>query len=245
MTEILRLINGSKLYGLDTAESDDDYVGIFVESPNVVFAGSKCQTKKLHDRPDGAHAQPGDVDGIAYSVRHFFNLALGGNPTLLALLFAPRKFVVLETDWGLSILENSDLFLSKKAGPRFLGYMRSQLERLQGIKTGHIPNRPWLVEQYGYDVKYASQVARLGFQGIEYFTYGTISSPMPVAQRATCREIRAGKFTYDQVIERLELIRTDLDKAIEESQLPEEPQYDKVWALSRKIHEEVWASRHN
>lgn len=240
MTEILRLINGSKLYGLATPESDNDFVAVFVERPETVFSMNQIKSKPLHDRPSGTKTEAGDVDGISYSVRHFFSLALAGNPTLLGLLFAPEWAVVNSTGEGVALLENAEYFVSKKAGPRFYGYMNNQLDRMQGTKTGHIPNRPELVAKYGYDTKYASQIARLALHGIEYFSAGRISSPMGPKSIELCMTIKNGELKYDKCMDLLRKLEDKMGEAIENSTLPDEPQYDKVWQLSEAIHRNSW-----
>ena len=248
MTEIFRIVNGSKLYGLDTPESDDDFVAVYVETPETVFSGSHRKSKRYGSGTK--KTQPGEEDGIAYSLRHYFALALQGNPSVLAVLFAPESMVissyVSDDSWPFDpakmIRENARLFVSMQAAPRFLGYMKNQLDRLTGARTGHIPNRPELVDKYGYDVKYAAQAARLASQGIEYFTMGKITSPMHDTARNECRDIRAGIYTYDEAIDLLLSLEDKLKASIEESNLPEHPDDGTVWKLSRIIHETIWSS---
>lgn len=51
-------------------------------------------------------------------------------------------------------------FLSQLAVERFLGYMRAQRERMLGLSKRNVPNRPELIEKYGWDVKYTSSTGR-------------------------------------------------------------------------------------
>ena len=62
MTEIFRIVNGSKLYGLDTPESDDDFVAVYVETPETVFSGSHRKSKRYGSGTK--KTQPGEEDGI-------------------------------------------------------------------------------------------------------------------------------------------------------------------------------------
>ena len=239
--EILRVVNGSKLYGLDHADSDDDYISIFVEEPEQVFSSRDAtRTKKLHQRVEGERTQPGDIDGVGYALRHFFSLVGNGNPTLTGILFAPRDQVVYSRMSGLEILDQRSLFLSKLAAPRFRGYMHSQKERLFGRKVGHIPNRPEIVDKYGYDTKYAMHIARLAYQGIELLTHGEITLPMPMGEQMICRSIREGAMTQDQFAELIEQLEERLAWAESVSKLPEEPDWDAIFHLSMTIHEEQW-----
>jgi hypothetical protein len=240
-TEILRLQNGSKLYGLDHAGSDDDLLALFVEPPENVFSYGQTKTYNLHDRIPGEKTVAGDIDGIAFSVRHFLTLASLGNPSLLATLYAPSPAIISGNDCGLTILHSRDLFVSKLAAPRFLGYMAAQLQRLTGKKAGHIPNRPEIVAEFGYDTKYASQVARLALQGIEFLADGKMTLPMLESDVKLCKDIRFGQYSFDDCIDILDTLEEVLKQTIAKSTLPDEPDYAKIWHMSRVIHEETWS----
>jgi hypothetical protein len=241
--EILRIVNGSKLYGTDTAQSDDDFVSIFVESSEDVFMGRYLKTRAFGTTGPQERAKAGDIDGVAYSLRHFIDLTAKGNPSTLALLFAPRDKVVVSTEQGWQLLKNRDLFVSQLAVPRFRGYMQSQLLRLTGVKAGHIPNRPEIVEQHGYDTKYASQVARLAFQGIEYIKTGNITLPMPYLERQMVREIRAGRHSYDEAIEYLQTLDEALRRESDNCKLKEHPEWKMLGQLSQSIHINTWRNQ--
>lgn len=238
--EILITENGSRLYGTYNSSSDHDYMGVFVENPETVFSCGRIQTRSLSDRGPEEKSSSESIDGTLYSVRHLFHLLSKGNPSLLCLLFVPDHSIVLRSDLGREILENKELFISRQAGPAFKGYMHSQLERLTGKKKGHIPNRPELVERFGWDVKYGMQVARLALQGIEYMRSGHISLPMELPEREICMEIRNGYWRFEEAIQLLTVLEKKLDEAIENSSLPETVDDKKISQLSRNIHERHW-----
>lgn len=60
---------------------------------------ARGQGRKLHPlehwvertQPEGARSGPGDLDLVAYNLRKYLRLALKGHPTVLLLLFVPRK----------------------------------------------------------------------------------------------------------------------------------------------------------
>ena len=243
--EILRVVNGSKLYGTHHEDSDNDAIAVFVEPPEYVFSKRKIETALLHSRHPQGKAGPGDIDGQAYSVRHFISLVLEGNPALLTILFAPEQYWLNSTPEGAMLMANAESFVSMKAAPRFRGYIQNQLGRLKGVKTGHVPNRPELVEKYGYDVKYATAVARLAIQGVEYFYDGVIESPMDAGQINFLKSIRNGSWTYAEVIGIIEGLELDLENAISKSLLPLEPKYDIIYDMSRDLHESYWERSRN
>lgn len=243
--QIIRVINGSKLYGTNVATSDDDFQAVFLEPVESIYMRGKMETVQLRDKPEGVRSEAGDVDCTSYSLRHFAKLAADGNPSVLTLLSAPDSAVVDEV-WAGRELRGPRLqeaFASRLAGPKFYGYMRSQKERLLGIKKGHVPKRPELVEEFGFDTKYANHVVRLGLQGVEFMTTGRMTLPMPPEQVALLLDIREGKFTQDEVVLLMENVERMLNNAIENSPLPGAPDYKTIAEFIRSAHEAAWDYR--
>lgn len=239
--QILKVQNGSKLYGTDTPQSDDDYMGIFVEPPQYLFSLRQAKTVNFHDRGPEAKNEAGEVDGIAYPLRHFLKLATDGNPSILTVLFAQPQHIVENTIYGQLLLDNKSLFISSNAGPKFLGYMNSQLQRLKGEKKGHMPSREEIREKYGYDTKYAMQIARLAIQGLEYLTEGNISLPVSQDNKDILQNIRNGFYSYEEVIEYLQSLEENLKRVINfGTDLPAQPDYEKIYQLSQDIHLSFW-----
>jgi len=48
----------------------------------------------------------------------------------------------------------------------------------------NVPNRPELIEAYGWDVKHGSHALRLAHQGFEIASTGSLSLPLPDRERA-------------------------------------------------------------
>jgi hypothetical protein len=133
---------------------------------------------------------PGDVDLQVYTLRKFISLVRGGNPSILAALFSGSKYTTPEVFD--EIMKIHDLCLSKISGNAFLGYMIQQRQRwMDG--HGKRVTRPELIEQFGYDTKYAGHVVRLGLQGIEYMSTGRVEMPMRDEWRDIVLSVRYGK----------------------------------------------------
>lgn len=201
--EILRTEVGSGLHGLALAGTDDhDEMGIFVEPPANVFGlkyGKDQQRESYVSRtqPEGVRSGPGDTDYTCYTLRKYLQLAVKGNPTMLLPLFAPDDKVIVTTDVGDRLRRIRHLFLSEEAVIRFLSYMHAQHERMLGYgKRNRLPNRPELVEKYGFDTKYASHALRLAWQGEEIAVHGTLTLPVSDVRREIILDVKTGK--YDQ-----------------------------------------------
>lgn len=242
--EIIRIVNGSKLYGTDVETSDEDFQAVFIEPVNSVYMGGKMETIQLRDKPEGVRSEAGDVDCSSYSLRHFAKLTAQGNPSVLTLLSAPDSAVVSETDLGAALRTPAmqQKFASKKAAPRFRGYMFRQKERMLGIRNGHVPKRPELVEKYGFDTKYANHVLRLGIQGCEFLRRGYMTLPMNEDDVNLLLRVRGGEYSFERTVELIEAVERDLERAIEACKLPDDPDYDAISAFLREAHEEHWSS---
>jgi uncharacterized protein len=238
MTTILSIKNGSFLYGLNVSESDKDFVSIFVEDPQIVFSERKQKTSNFRMQPEAVKSSPGDIEITGFSVRHFFALTLAGNPSLLPLLFASENDIVSSTEAGQRILSHSHCFSSMLAAPRYRGYIKSQLDCMVESKKSHSKARRETL--YRYDTKSATQIARLVFQGIEYFNTGSILSPLPTEHRRMCLSIRNGELDYPECLKLLTDLEHALEVSIQKSNLPQQPDSDTIWELSRQIHMETW-----
>ena len=191
--EILRCEVGSGAHGLAFKNKDDrDEMGITIPPPEYVLGMEHFEHYIQRDQPDGVRSQPGDLDLTIYSLQKWMRLALAGNPSILLMLFAPP---LRATVLGKELQELAPHIVSMQAGPRFLGYLTAQKQRLLKERgTAHIPNRG------DKDAKYASHMLRLGYQGIELLETGRISLPMPEPALTICREIKRGGGSLDDAL---------------------------------------------
>lgn len=208
---ILRGVVGSTALGTALDGHDDrDEMGVFVEAPEHVCGLSPFDHYIHRDQPNGVRSQPGDLDLTLYSLREYVRLATQGNPSVLILLWIPEHIV--KTALGQQLIDMRDAFRSRESGERFLGYLISQRKALTGERTKKV-SRPELVEQFGYDTKFAMHALRLGYEGIEYMRDGRITLPTPEPERETLMAIRRGEIRYGgalDLIERTEATLRDL-----------------------------------
>ncbi|WP_234401781.1 nucleotidyltransferase domain-containing protein, partial [Thermobifida halotolerans] len=181
---VLRCQVGSGVHGIAVSGQDDrDEMGICVEPPEYVVGLRAFEQYVFRTQPEGVRSGPGDLDLTVYSLRKWTRLALAGNPTVLIPLFVPDSEIVHVDDLGRDLRANAERFVSRSAGHRFLGYLRAQRDRMLGRRGGRT-NRPELVDRYGFDVKFAAHMIRLGLQGVELLETGRITLPMPEPWRA-------------------------------------------------------------
>lgn len=248
--EILRVIVGSTVHGLALPGTDDlDLMGIYVETPDAV-----CGLDPLSDRlpsyyvartqPDGARSGHGDVDLVVYSLRRYLKLAAAGNPSLLLPMFAPVDAVKTAHDpYARQLYDMRDEFVTIAAGQAFLGYLRAQLVQLRG-ERGTRTKRPELIEQFGYDTKFAGHALRLGLQGAELMVEGEITLPMPAKDRERVMRVRRGELSFEQVVWQLDRVEAQLAGIVEQARAerwwPEAADHDRIRSVSAQMHRAYW-----
>lgn len=207
--------NGSRLYGTNHEGSDYDFTGAALEPLSYFFAfkGFEQTEIKLPEY---------DSEGTIYSLNKFVRLLAHGNPTLLCLIFNKQAIDTL----GLTDPGFIDIVISQKAGAAFYGYAYQQLKRIHTNHGLHI-TRSKLIEQYGYDTKYAMQIFRLIAQGIEFLSTGKITSPLNQHVIEECMFILNGGYkTLENFTEEYKSRLALLSAAEKSSCLPLEPNYE-------------------
>jgi uncharacterized protein len=192
-------------------------------------------------QPEGRRSGPGDLDLVVYSLRKWLRLALQGNPTVLLPLFVPDSEIVEITDLGRELRANPEIVLSRVAGKRFIGYLRSQRAGMLG--TSRHTNRPELIAKYGFDAKYAMHMVRLGVQGVELLETGRITLPIPQPWLAWLRDLRQGKHTKDEALAAADELEARLTKLLTSSPLPERPAYQRANAWLIDSYQRAWATK--
>ncbi|ALG13224.1 nucleotidyltransferase domain-containing protein [Kibdelosporangium phytohabitans] len=236
---ILRVQVGSGVHGTAIQGQDDrDEMGICVEPPEYVVGLDKFEQYIFRTQPEGHRSGPGDLDLIVYSLRKWVRLALQGNPTVLLPLFVPEAEIVEIDDLGRELRAEPEIVLSRQAGMRFIGYLRSQRAGMLGHRKH--TNRPELIEKYGFDAKYAMHMVRLGVQGVELLETGRITLPIPEPWLAWLRDLRQGKHTRDEALAAADELEAKLQKLITTSPLPEHPDRDRANAWLIGAYRRVW-----
>lgn len=215
---ILRCEVGSGVHGLALEGTDDrDEMGVTIEPPVFLLGLQHFEQYVQRDKPEGVRSQPGDLDLVIYSLRKWASLAMKGNPSILLLLFAEPLYV---TWLGKELQELAPLIVSREAGPRFLGYLEAQKQRLLRERgTARMPNRG------DQNRKYASHMVRLGYQGVELLSTGRISLPMPQDQRDVCLAIKRGDADENEALNTAGILGRELEDLMAEPEglVPDHP----------------------
>lgn len=243
--EILRVVVGSQLHGTQLENSGDrDEMAIYIEPPELVLGFlPRREDYVWRSAGEGQRSGPDDTDLISYSLAKYLRLATKGNPTALLPLFAPAEFIIKATPEAYRLQSIRDAFLSQGAVHRFLGYQRSQLERMQGQSKRHVPNRPELIEKYGWDVKYGSHALRLSLQGLEIVRHGTLTLPMKTGERNYVIAVKEGQYSLGEVVTICLDIAGEINRELEKTDLPPEADLDTITKFAVNAQAYNWERR--
>lgn len=159
---ILEGITGSKAYGLDHADSDEDIKGIFV-APTREFLGLGRPAETVD------HVDP---DYCYHELGKFMKLGLAANPTILEMLFL--EGYTSQSKYGAELVYHRDKFLSNRVKNTYFGYANQQMTRLVNRADGSFKSK--LRKRFE---KHARHCARLLFQGRDLMQTGTLTVRVP------------------------------------------------------------------
>ena len=121
---ILRSIAGSHLYGLNTAASDMDIRGIYMDRMEDILDIAGRQHQEMSDDTQ---------DEKYYSLGKFLKLASECNPNIIELLWLPEDAILKKSPVYDELVSHRDWFMSKRARHTFSGYAYAQIQRAKGL----------------------------------------------------------------------------------------------------------------
>lgn len=129
--KILKIRSGSYLYGTNTENSDQDYLGIYLNTKEELLGlqSSEELTENIESKAENGRNTKDAVDCKYYELRKFCRLALKGNPTILEILFVNKENILEITKEGEELLSLRNEFLSKNIYNSFMGYAFSQKKK--------------------------------------------------------------------------------------------------------------------
>jgi predicted nucleotidyltransferase len=116
MKEILKVLTGSRAYGLANEDSDYDYRGVFIENTSSILSFA-CDVKVCKSMKDGN-------DDVSYELSKFLHLAMKSNPSILEVFEAPVEFITEEGEELRKLFKY--VWSSKYVHEAYLGYSSSQ-----------------------------------------------------------------------------------------------------------------------
>lgn len=199
---ILKVVIGSRAYGLETEESDTDYRGVYLPPADLHWS--------LFGVPD--QLENDAAQECFWELQKFLTLALKANPNVFEVLYSP--LIEHATPLGRELIAMRESFLSRVAYQTFNGYVLSQFKKLQAD----------LRNQGAVKWKHVMHLIRLLLSGICTLKQGYV--PVRVEQhRDRLLAIKRGEVSWDDIEAWRLSLHAEFDQALLETKLPERPDY--------------------
>lgn len=246
-------VMGSVAFGVSTDISDFDTVGFCIPPKDIVFphlAGEiigfgrqkqrfSCYQKHHIFIEDELGGKGRTYDLNVYNIVHYFHLAMENNPNMIASLFTPQDCVLHSTRVSNMVRDKRRMFLHKGAWHRFKGYAYNQLHKMKTKNPDVGSKRAAIVEQYGYDVKFAYHVVRLLDEVEQILSEGDLDIRR---NRAQLKAIRRGEVPEEEIYRWASEKEKALEKLYDDSPLPYGPDETAIKRLLLECLEEHWGS---
>ena len=229
-------IMGSVAYGVSVEASDVDIYGCAVPPKLYIFPHLYGYIPNFgtpppkFDQYTEHHVSDSDskkvYDFSIFSIVRYLHLLMDGNPNVIDSIFTDRDCVLYSNQIGELIRDNKTLFLHKGLWPKYKGYAYSQLHKMTSPdRTG---KRKAVVEEYGYDLKFAMHTVRLLLELEQIFDSGELNLRQNNEQ---LKSIRRG----DWPLSRIRTWFADTENRLENlkisTRLPDRPDEEKIKQL--------------
>lgn len=129
---VVKMVFGSHLYGLDTPESDMDYKGVVLPTKRQILFGEGNFSVSESTGDDKSKNGSDDVDTEMFSLQKFLALACKGETVAIDMLHAPESAIVESSPMWDYLVANRSMFYTKNM-KAYLGYVRKQAAKY-GVK---------------------------------------------------------------------------------------------------------------
>lgn len=217
---------GSHIYGTNIETSDTDYKGVAIP-PKEYYLGLKSINE--YNKSGGKNLKEkntsSDVDLTIAALNKFVIDCLNGVPNNLDILFCRDEDILYIDEFGKELRDIRYEFLSKECKHKFSGYANAQKYKMI-IKRENGTGRQSLVNEFGYDTKFAMHTVRLLESVKEILATGDYHTYRD--NHEDLINIRKGKYTFDEIIERIERTDKEVQELFEVSTLRSKPDYNKI-----------------
>jgi predicted nucleotidyltransferase len=162
---ICSLIGGSYLYGLNNAQSDIDYRGIFVANNKKYLAGFENVDSIVTDN---------EIDSTYYEIGRFLKLMRKSNTQVMEILFAPDSAFEYKHPIFDRVRDNKYKLINSETLKNSLrGYIYAEMKLATGERTGQLGGkRKAALDKYKFSPKNFVQLLRLCRVGQIFFETG-------------------------------------------------------------------------
>ena len=227
---ILKVLTGSRAYGLETPESDYDYHGVYVTPTSELLAvgPNAPKSRTWNETPE--------QDSVMWEVGHFLFESTKCNPTMLETFVAPVEYAT-PAGYQLRVLLES-VISRRRLYDAFLGYAHNQQKKMFTKPDSPLEEQPseraW---------KFAVQYIRVLLQGERLLRTGEFVLDMHTYDydmHDYLMRIRSGKYSMGWIIDSADGLKRKLELAFTESKVRQEPDFNAVNMYLLDLRREVW-----
>lgn len=227
-------VMGSVAYGVSTDMSDMDVYGFCIPPKTDVFPhlrgdilGFGQQIHRFQQwQQHHIEFKEQKYDFSVYGIVDYFQLCMKNNPNMIDSLFTPQNCAIRNTPISQLVRENRKLFLHKGAWHKFKGYAYAQVSKMGG--QGRTGKRKEIVEEFGYDVKFAYHVVRLLNEIEQILIEGDLDLQRNNEQ---LKSIRRGEWSEQQIRDYFSKKEAELESLYLHSTLPYGPDEEAIKRL--------------
>jgi predicted nucleotidyltransferase len=206
---ILKVVIGSRAYGLETEASDTDYRGVYLPPAELTWG--------LWGVPE--QIERDETQEVYWELQKFLSLALKANPNVLEVLYSP--LVEHATDLARELLGLRAAFLSKLVYQTYNGYILSQFKKIEADWRNKGEPK-W---------KHMMHLLRLLHAGIVILRDGHVPVRVEDGLRERLLAVKRGEVAWGEVEDWRKQLHAEFDAAYEATNLPERPEYERVNAF--------------
>lgn len=212
---IFKVRVGSHAYGTNIEGSDEDFKGVYIQSPEDVLINGYQEQFQV------------SKDECYYEVKRFIELCCTGNPTMLEILYSPEDCIIHKAPIFDLLIKDRDKFLSKSCKHSFGGYAFAQIEKAKGLNkkmnwetanmvkktpldfcyvitpAGAKPLKEWLLLQRGEQTKQENYgVSKIDHTKDLYFIYsskGELGYHGIINHAQTSNDLRLSSIPKEQI----------------------------------------------
>jgi uncharacterized protein len=224
------VITGSVAYAVSGDTSDMDVYGFCLPPKELVFPhlsgeipgfGKQVQRfEQYQEHHVKDLSSDKEYDFTIYSIVKFFQLCMENNPNMVDTLFVPQRCVLQCSRIGQAVRDNRKMFLHKGSYHKFRGYMFAQMHKIASKTNSTNEKRKKSIEDFGFDVKFAYHVVRLGLECEQILLEGDLDLER---NKEVLKSIRRGEWTLERIQEWATQKERQLDELYQKSTLRHSP----------------------
>jgi len=127
---VVHMIFGSHLYGLNHADSDEDFKGVVFPTAKQIIMQEADFQKSSSTGDNHSKNGAGDVDETFFSLSKFLKLALKGETIAIDMLHAPQDKINDTSPIWKELVSLRHLFYTKNM-KAYIGYVRKQADKIR------------------------------------------------------------------------------------------------------------------